>query len=419
MCILLTYLIKSIFMKNLLICALLLVCLGGCKISKVILAGQLSSENFFKEIPTTSWSNLMVVEMKVGDRTGKYMYDTGAMTVIKRSVVEELGLKRAASSSVGSSNSIRQQMDFVVLPTVEIEGILFEDIGAAVVEDSNLNKSPEMSCLLGEMDGILGSNLMRLAHWQLDFEKEVIRMTDDPSRFAPTASSIIVPIKVSAQGRISMRGHIGAGLSGNFILDTGSNGHFTLANSLFQKLLNKRPQTPYNYQVGQSSAGLFGRARDTTYIARLDSFRFGDLVLDSALVRTSGGNNYLMGNAFMKQFLMTFDWDAKQVIFTPYEEFKVNNTMKTFGFSPAYHIADKRLYVGSLHRGGAAEQAGMAIDQQIISVNGNDYDPMSLQDYCTLLMDGLVPKTDTVVEIVVKEDNGQRKITLQKEQWFP
>jgi hypothetical protein len=71
-------------------------------------------------------------------------------------------------------------VEHVQIAVMDIVGALFLNTAAAIYE---FNTSPKRECLFcreaNRLDGVIGSNLMRLAVWRIDYAEKNIIITDN------------------------------------------------------------------------------------------------------------------------------------------------------------------------------------------------------------------------------------------------
>ena len=127
--------------------------------------GKVEQPHFKVEVPFEMKLGLIIIPAKVNGKEYDFILDTGAPNVITTEAAQELNLVQTSKSKATDSQGKKEDLGFLSLESVEIGGINFKNTGTAVADFS---ASPTLSCF--QSSGLIGSNLMRNAIWQFDFE---------------------------------------------------------------------------------------------------------------------------------------------------------------------------------------------------------------------------------------------------------
>ena len=278
----------------------------------------------------------------------------------------------------------------MVLDKISFGEVEVLNTGLAVVPDDSLAaQNPMIGCFFEEVDGLIGSNVMRYARWEIDHERQIITITDDPDAFPPAENSLQLPFKNTAQGVPLVTGSVNGEKDATFIVDTGASSYFQLHSQLLQKL-EKKDSLPKTEIYGETASGIFGADKGTTNMVRVDKLTFGDIQLENVVAGSIESRFNLLGNAFMKNFKIVFDWDKEVLTFTPIDpDFQPPHQIQSFGLSYAYSDSMKGMYVSSLFSEGAAKNTyGLEVDLPIHSLSGNQTQEMTFSAFCQLLLYG-------------------------------
>jgi hypothetical protein len=396
-------------MKKLLFSSILLLFLSSCnsfKLIKLLKEGSVEQASFKTEIPFEMRLGLIIVPVTINGKTYDFLVDTGAPNLCTEELAAELNLETVVSQKAGDSQGVKEELDFVVMPDMYLNGICFKQTGAAVAD---LNKSEVLACL--NADGIIGANLMKEAVWEIDYERKVITISEKRASFEIPDSVIHVPFSPA----LSFTPRVNITYNGvedkNVTFDTGSNGYFASSKTVYKSIKDKTPTIKEARSFGSSGSGLYGAAvSDTNITARIDSTRLGDLTIQSNVVTFEKGSRTL-GTKFLQNYRVIIDWSVNEILLIPVKPFK-HSTYESFGFSP--FISENKLIVSDLFINSQASKKGIQLGTQILEANGVDYRTLSTDQWCSIIQNGLVPEEQKTLKMLVLIDNQEVEIELTK-----
>ncbi|MCT4622962.1 MAG: retroviral-like aspartic protease family protein, partial [Schleiferiaceae bacterium] len=161
-------------------------------ISKLYNSGSVPQEEFSGRIAFETMFDLIILPVEIEGKQYRFLFDTGAPMVISKELREQLELKAAAKSGVTDSQGKTERLDYVWLKEVKLAGIEFKKTGAIVAD---LRKAPEIACM--DIDGILGANLMKLAHWKIDSKNNAMYFASRKDQLEiPDSEPLVLPFKM-------------------------------------------------------------------------------------------------------------------------------------------------------------------------------------------------------------------------------
>ncbi len=275
------------------------------------------------EVPFEFVANQIIVQVKIAGK-GPYsmLLDTNTdPSAIDLATARELGLKLDARSFPASGGGADANLvQLTRLSTVELETIIAKDVSAGAIDLKKLAAKLERP-----IHGVLGYSFLRDRIVQIDYAASKIRFyTETPYPGIQDSPNTVNKIAMA------FRYNDGVVIDSVFIngqklkatLDTGSSGTFALTPEAVAMLgLEEAEQTgPMEKSVGyngefESKSGL------------LKSVRIGRLSVESApavfwSARTGHDKKNFqvnIGNGFFKDYLMTFDFRGKIVVFESVE----------------------------------------------------------------------------------------------------
>lgn len=383
------------------------------KLSRLLTNGQVEQANFNEIIPFENNRNWIIIEARINNSSKiyKFMFDSGAVTVISPQLAKELNLETKVESSVGSATDVRKVTPFTKLDQVEIGGIHFQNIGTAIMD---FNTSPDLGCLGREIDGLIGANLMKFAIWQIDFEKKTLQFTDDESNISIGEKRFEIPFTHKGQATPKLQFSV-FGKKVKASLDTGKTGSIGLKRSkTFQNVDFEHDSIPAIKGYGITASGIFGTVTDTTYKVLIEDFKLGTLELDTTFINFAKRSSNLVGNGFLKNFKVTINWKTNKLILEPTQK-----RPKSIFFSDGwgYTLAENKLEVVFYYKNSPVERAKIPFGSQILKVGDQSFEQVSMDDYCKIRKDGfLYPKEIHEIPVQLKLPDGTIKtIQLTKE----
>jgi predicted aspartyl protease len=271
------------------------------------------------EFPFEFEHNQIILQVKIaGKGPFNMLLDTNTdPSAIDVATARELGLVVGAKGATATGGGTEKNTVYPVrLPTVEVGAVTAKDVGAAAIDLSKLAER------IGKpIHGVLGYSFLKDRIVQIDYSNQKLRFfTESPYpriQFGPNTVNIIAfPFRYE-DGEVMIESVFVNNEKMRAALDTGSSGTFSLTPEAVAQLgLEEQGRDNDDESVGYNGAF-------KTKIGTLKSVRMGKLSIDSAqatfwLPETGHDHKKFqvnIGNGFFKDFLMTFDFKNKMVVF--------------------------------------------------------------------------------------------------------
>jgi hypothetical protein len=403
---------KSAMLKStvfLFFCLLQLGC-ATIKTVRLLTAGEIEQRHFKVTIPFEQRLGLVILNVKIAGEAYDFVLDTGAPNVLSKKLSDKLRSATVANQDVGDSQGNSSELAFVSIEELELGGLTFKNTGAAVAD---LSQSLEVGCL--NVDGFIGSNLMRTAIWQFDYQNKTITIASSRDSLSIPSGHIRIPFTTALTGTPLIDVAIGEYIDKGVTLDLGSNGDYTSSMTAFEALRQDSQVIQSTYGVGSASAGLYGAGFDTTHFAVLSSFAMGTNVHENPVVEFSRNGAKTIGTNYLKQFDLIIDWFEKEVILIKKPEVE-SEARGNFGLYPSWE-GDK-IYVGFVFNQSAAAEAGIVIGDQILAIGGRAIDTVSAEDWCAILDEGLFHGETNQITIAFLREGERKEIQLKEAPLF-
>ena len=137
----------------------------------LIKAGNVEQKEFKKEIPFVSSDEFILIKVEIEGKQYNFILDTGALNVVSEELAKELDIETISKSNGISSTGKPNEIKLAKLPNVKIGGIDFNNTATAIIDFKK-----QFPCL--KIDGLIGSNLMKLAVWEVNNENKKIIITN-------------------------------------------------------------------------------------------------------------------------------------------------------------------------------------------------------------------------------------------------
>jgi len=390
---------------------------GSCttlKMASLFTSGNIETNIFAIEVPLRFRQELLHLDVRLNGKEPlrRFVFDTGAaFCVVSPELASELGLPREASDTASDSTGRKNKVDFVVLDSVEIGGLLFRNIAAAVV---SLKNSQGLRCY--DFQGVIGANLIRLAEsWQIDYRKEKLRVSDQAKSAAGTGGGFLLPMRRNIQRipEVEIRFFENRALWLEW--DSGSTGGLDLNSADWKKLTEGKPQIPSVRKIGIYSAGAFGVNTAESRVAKIEELRLGDFRAGDQLVESNPETKSRVGNTFLRNYRITVNWSKNEMWLEPYIPEPGPAELITYGFGYDYDQEHKGIRVSLLYEKSAAFEAGLKIGDRIISINGTSLDSVVENEYCRFKADPTALFGDgEEIRIVVRRETELKECKLKK-----
>lgn len=376
--------------------------LTGCGGSKMFLKGEAPEAEYTAQVPFTRSLNLIIVEIEMGGKPRRFLFDSGAPMVVSEELAKEFDMKVVTKNYVKDSGGQRKRQNYVRMPNFNFSHQPFGGFTAIVVD---LNYSPVIACL--EIDGILGANMMRRAFWKIDFVEEVMYFSNY-DEFLPEGKATVLPFRTKSTFTPVVDLMIDSTVVKNVTFDTGSANALSISRSIVPEFDVNSSDVYSSY--GYQSSGIFGALADTAYYLQ-KTVSVGKTPIPAMMLSVHQKNGKaLLGTGFFEDYDVVLNWQQRRAFLIPATD-SVSMGLTSIGFSVVKQ--GDQLIVSSVTMGQEAEQAGLAFGDRIIEINGITCTNVTGEMYCEIR--SMLSKKDQPVTVTV-ENKGA--FTFEWEKYF-
>lgn len=336
----------------------------------------------------------------------RFIFDSGAVSIVSPEVARELGLKIEGLSTGAGVGEKRVERGATTVAEVKVGDIrlMNEDFGVISFADTRYVFGAN------RIDGIIGYPLFKRLVVRVDYEQKRLTFTE-PSRFAYQGSGQIVPLDFDAHLPL-VNGELD-GVTGIFVIDTGARSSLLLYGPFVEKN-NLRARYKASIE-GVTGWGIGGPVR--SQIVRVSSLKLGAVEVHNLIARlslqksgalTNSNRAALVGPDVLKQFTTTFDYSRKQLIFE-----KNGNYGKPDSYDRAgmwFGQEGDHFEVIDVIAGSPASEAGIKVGDQILAVDGQRAAALDLPAVRLKFKND--PPKKRVRLIVQRDGGGRREVVL-------
>jgi predicted aspartyl protease len=354
-------------------------------------------------IPFELQGHRMVVKVRFNDNPKEYdlIFDTGGLMMISEDVAAELGLKKGMEVPTWDKEikAYLAETDSIMLGRAKVADMkitIFNFLQHAGIEDA---------------DGLLGSDFLSFYKVAVDYKKQQITLSHSTDPIQPDSNSFKLKfmkhimigapmVKCTINGNIEEYGMIDVGMPYGFVMPL----------SLMEEFDSSRLELIES--VGEMAKWPMSK-NETSYLARLESLKIGDLELANIPVIFTDIFSTLIGRDILEQFMFTINYPQKEVMITPFEDMHFKNNL----FSPGINIKKEaaKSIVKGFWKGSPADASGIQIGDEVLKLNSRPISDYTQGETDSLFNDDSV----TEFEFLIKSGDETKEIMLRKEYLLP
>lgn len=383
-------------MKKIITLALSILLFSSCN-HFIMKSGSVEIQESKSEIPVEFRLGLPIIQVNINGKSYDFLFDTGAINVISEKLYKELDLKTRSRQIIRDSQKKKSVLRTVKLDTIFIGENKFIETGAIVAD---LNQSVVISCL--NIDGIIGSNLMKLAYWEIDYKNQKLSISNNKNIFKIPEKADIMNFKTSSTGKVYIDVTINGITETNVTFDTGSNSGINCSKRTFNKLEKSNLISHSNYGYGSNMSGLYGAgSHDTTFYMISDTLKVNEIICDNQIIQFKQKGSSTIGNEFLRNYRIIMDWNNNEISLIKDENIELDS-MSNFGFKS--HLKNNQLFVKYIFNNSSAQKEGLQIGDHILKIDDNDYSKTEKNCFCNIIENGFSPEKDSIKVTVLRNE---------------
>ncbi|MFW6017045.1 MAG: aspartyl protease family protein [bacterium] len=350
--------------------------------------------------------NIIIIKCSINNEEYRFVLDTGAeSTIIDGKLAKSLELKEKANIDIIDRTNTRKNKKIVIINSLKIASMKFKNKAVVTTDISRIRDFGF------NVDGIIGSDILRFFIVTLNYEKKVINFSIDKNLEIYKGRACKIPLK--SRSELFYTPKIDYFVKGNrieAIIDTGSNGYISFPREIINNNIEYFSRRELIESRGSNSFSVLDRNYEQDYILQLHDFRIGNLQFEKQVVKT--GSYGLIGNKFLENFKVIINYLNGELVLIKKHE-NIQRDPYYFGFSIKGNEEDE-VIVSGYWEGSPAEKAGIQIGDKIIKVNGRTSESYNLVDICEIVNSEEVKE----LELLIENKDGKSKILLEKDLMF-
>lgn len=276
--------------------------------------GYVDANSFYLRLPIETKANLVILDVQVDGKKKKFLLDTGAPTVISRSLQKQLKCKALSKVNVTDINEAEGALPAVNVPYLQIGHLQVRDVAALVVEDNN-----PIFQYLG-IDGIIGSNMLRNMILRISAREKVIVLTDNLSLLDTySAYKINMHTDKDMQSSPVITVKLGDGITEELLFDTGFDGFYNISAKKFAMFNGHNDVDVLAVEKANTIVGMIGiDTLSDKYKVLIPRYNIAGFVFHNVIAYTSSDNNSKLGAQFLSVGDVTLDYINNEFYLQPY-----------------------------------------------------------------------------------------------------
>jgi predicted aspartyl protease len=365
--------------------------------------GNTKEESYYTEIQFEYVNGKIIMPILINEKTYRFLLDTGAPNLITKKLAETLKQKSLQEIKVSDANDNKSSMNFVELPNITIGNVVFEN---SVALSSNDDGNLVFDCF--NLDGFIGSNLLRNSILQIDTRNKTLIITNDEKKLKLNKKNSIELSLIGNQSSPYIWIKLIGKNSGKeqVLLDTGMKGFYDISNRNYSLLKNENIFKIISTGIGSKEIGLFGNSKDSEQLKIfLPEMKISNSSFLNISTITTNDKNSRIGIELFENGIATLDFKNKKFYF---DQYGINTDLneKQLGFSPT--ILNQKLSIGIVWDEKLKDK--IFSGDEIIEINGKNYENYLL---CDLINKKSIFKEIEIVNIKIRNKSGEiRDINL-------
>lgn len=366
--------------------------------------GGTDQVHYYSSFQYENVNDIIIINIKIKDKTRRFILDTGAPTTISTKLFEEIKPEIITKISITDANAAKDSVVVVSLNEIVVGDIVFRNIPTLVSKPY-----VPFDCL--EVDGLIGSNLLRNSIVQIDEKNKKIIITDDAKNlnlnpkqssklWLDRQSSPVLWIKLKNNKQEAKE---------QLLFDSGMQGLYDLS------LRQLASFNKYNIfeELGKSSGingmGLHGMAKDTViYRFRLPVMEINGAKLLNVVTETTMDENSRIGAALTHYGVVTVDYKNKKFYFDPFTLTDIDASEKQF---PANIIPkNNKLYIGTVW--GNQLNTKISTGDQVVAIDGVNCE---IFNFCDFLLNPVLKGKDKVLLTTIDKSGRKIETIIERE----
>jgi|SRR6187402_2217823 len=341
--------------------------------------GDIRQTKYLQTIGYEKAKGKIFVTVSINGEKYKFLFDTGAPFAISKKIYDQLHLPKTGSLPIQDASGKSEEMIITMLPDLQLGEISFLNTPGIVFQESS---SPVFGCL--DVDGIIGSNMLRNSVIQFDELNHQLTITDNAKNLSlkkvPYQELELSQTQSNPFIKITLQKGNQA-VSDNLLFDTGADGFYEMSVAAYLYFKQKSDVAEVIAENDGSSAwGLHGmEGKEHQYELKVPGLILCHKTFNNVIVTTTGSNESRIGSKLLNYGKVTVDYKKKRFYFEPYTNANTDELSEHL-WAIAPTLQDNKMVVGIIWD--KTLENTINLGDEILNFNGIDYQSM---DFCKLV----------------------------------
>ena len=358
------------------------------------------------EVPFEMVKNAIVIPVTINGKTYRFVLDTGGLFSIDEKILKENGFPVTDSILISDINSNERFFKKASIPKISIGALDFIDQQAIVTFDSDTYPN---SCF--GTDGMIGRDFFEGMLLHFDYEKKIMRLTNDASSFQ-LDDQHQTKLKISKRGLPDVLLKIN-GKKEYIEFDSGSGDFFSYQFKTAEKLKVKENSDKLLFK-GIFSFGVSSKEIKSTsrYKVKIDQFQIGATAFKDFYSDFTKSTAPRIGAGILYYGKVTVDYQNLGFYFEPYQDRKELPKYTSFGFDIVF--LNGEYLIKWILEGSPAEKFGLQYGLKIKAINNIPIEQVAME--CEGYINGYSFYKEEKIELeYFNAENKLQKVTLEKQ----
>ena len=256
---------------------------------------------FYTELTYETVNGKMFIYGELGGKKRKFLFDTGAPSQISKELFNELKTPITSKAAIGDAYRNRDSVIITTLPEIRLNNIPFNQVQALVMY-------PDFyKCW--NIDGVIGSNLLKGTLLQINSDKHLLIFTNDESKLSLIKDHGIAMAVKGMQLDPELSIYVGKKVSAKFHFDTGDSDFINMTEDYMRQLSKYKVFEIISTGYGSNGIGVFGKQQqDTMYRLKIASVKIAGAEFKNVIVETNKSGIPRIGSKILDYGIVTLDY---------------------------------------------------------------------------------------------------------------
>lgn len=369
--------------------------------------GGTHQKGYYTAIPYEKVNGVLIIPVEIDGTVYRFMLDTGAVTCISQEIVDKIKPQTLLEKlSITDNWAKEDSLPVYNLSEILVGGVLFNDIPTVL-----LNESQIKTCF--NIDGVVGSNLLRNSIVRFSTLDSTIIITDQPKKLdlrskkkysiemflTPYQSTPFIWTTLKDKDKARVQLMFDSGMTDMYDLSLNHLNLF-MEHDIFSEELS--------VAQGSLSFGFFGKNDDTLqYRLRVHEVDICNPALKNVSIYTTPASNSRMGLELLEHGTVTVDFMNKRFYFEP--NFKKEKDLYSRMMPFSLSMEDSKLIIGTIWDKELKNKIN--VGDIVLSINETNFENMS---ECEIFIHDIYDDNDSYPFRLRAKDGTEKKILIEK-----